>query len=391
MKRNLIRILACILVMGLLVPSAMALTVVWDDPHMIDGDGNAITEKTITLGVGEYIRLGYEIYYFADTDTTLTSTNLTYTQSSSNPEVAIFDEYGYVHALSVGSAVVTIESYDLLQDETGATAKGGGKVSCTVIVKEVEYKNPFEKIDPDKVSNPFSDISKKDWYYDYVMYLYAAGMYEGVDFGNGTAFSASSLAAASRDSTYQLSKLSNHTAAFSSSSNARVSLLTNKSNAFQANSKENRANTVTVMYNGHKSSGGTIGSYTKNPFTDVASSKAYYQPVLWAAATGSVNGYGNGLFGPADGITREQFCAILVRYACRYGFELPSNIAAKTFSDSGSISSWAKDAVSACQKAGIINGYSDGSFRPQAGISRAEVSAMIYRFLNTILDNGNDA
>lgn len=418
MKKRMVRILACFLVVGLLIPSVAAMQIKSDSepPRPLDEGGNDVTGKAITLLIGEYYELGLSnaenadetdhgyIYYVyndngdqmydeADKEMwddyeewwddyydfyTIIEDN-TWLVTSSNPDVATVDEQGIVHALSVGQTTITMECYDLLQDKSGATAKAGYVCKWTIDVKERNYHNPFENIDPAQVENPFSDVSENAWYYDYIMYLYAAGMYEGVDFGNGKAFSASSLAINPAQSTYQLSNLSNSVTT-TMSSGSQISLLSSGTQTFQASSKENRANTVTMLYNGHKSSGGTVGSYTNNIFTDVSSDKSYYQPVLWASATNTVNGYGDGLFGPLDGVTREQFCAILVRYAYRYGFELPSSVAAKTFTDSSSISSWAKDAVSACQQAGIIEGMPDGSFQPKSGITRAEISAMIYRF-----------
>ena len=251
---------------------------------------------------------------------------------------------------------------------------GLASASATIQVAQGEqYHNPFANASED-VEVPFADLDSKAWYAPFVKALAAAGFYVGCDFS--TSFDGSAVLGAAGGSVGS----GGSTGSGSSGSTGTAAKKIN----FNASTAENRANTVVVFYNSHKAIGGNVGSYTKNPFWDVSSSHSYYQPVLWGSAQTIVKGYGQGTFGPANGITREQFCTILLRYADYAGIPLSASKSAKTFTDGGSISSWAKDAVVACQKAGIINGYPDGSFRPQNGITRAEVSKMIYMFFNAI-------
>lgn len=255
---------------------------------------------------------------------------------------------------------------------------GIASASTTIQVAQGEqYHNPFANASED-VEVPFADLDPKAWYAPFVKALAAAGFYVGCDFS--TSFDGSAVLGAAGTGASGGVGSGGSTGSGSSGS---AGTATKKIN-FNASTAENRANTVVVFYNGHKAIGGNVGSYTKNPFWDVSSSHSYYQPVLWGSAQTIVKGYGQGTFGPANGITREQFCTILLRYADYAGIPLSASKSAKTFTDGGSISSWAKDAVVACQKAGIINGYPDGSFRPQNGITRAEVSKMIYMFFNAI-------
>lgn len=277
----------------------------------------------------------------------------------------------------------------------------GTAFAATVVqVKKSGYENPFDDINVAEVENPFIDVSPDDWYYEYAVKLCYLGMMNGVDVSasaDGTqVFVASAVddglgvQGALVNGNLMGSSLWANIAAgkvddiISSASSSGSSGSASAAISFNGSAKESRGNTVIVMYNGHKAIGGSVGSYTSNPFTDVASSKTYYQPVLWAAANSIVNGYGNGKFGPVDGITREQFCAILVRYAKDAGITLPAEAKSKTFTDASKISNYAKSAVTACQKAGIINGYPDGSFRPQASISRAEVAKMICEFFSAV-------
>lgn len=118
-------------------------------------------------------------------------------------------------------------------------------------------------------------------------------------------------------------------------------------------------------------------------FTDVPGWASKY--VGWAAEMGYVNGMEKTVFGSDLNITREQMAAIL--YRAIVGMELVSGNSNPpiTFTDAHKISTYAKDAVVAMQKDGIINGYSngDGSFRFQPGgnATRAEAFTMIHNFI----------
>ncbi len=91
-----------------------------------------------------------------------------------------------------------------------------------------------------------------------------------------------------------------------------------------------------------------------------------------AAAKGIVDGYADGIFKPNGEITRAQFAVMLAR-----ALKLEGNEATLAFTDKESIGDWAKKGIAQAVKAGIVNGYSDGSFRPNAKISRAEMVTMI--------------
>ena len=80
---------------------------------------------------------------------------------------------------------------------------------------------------------------------------------------------------------------------------------------FDPNGTTTRAMIVTILYR----MDGSPASEQNNMFTDVQESAYYYDAVLWAYANGITGGYGNGLFGPNDAITREQMVTMLLRYA----------------------------------------------------------------------------
>jgi diketogulonate reductase-like aldo/keto reductase/flavodoxin len=113
-------------------------------------------------------------------------------------------------------------------------------------------------------------------------------------------------------------------------------------------------------------------------FSDVASGAWYADAVAWASEKGIMSGYGNGMFGANDAITREQMATILWRYAGS-----PSDgTGGADFADASMISEWAVSAVNWMKSAGIISGKTDNRFAPNDNISRAEAAVMLYRWLN---------
>ncbi len=121
---------------------------------------------------------------------------------------------------------------------------------------------------------------------------------------------------------------------------------------------------------------------TESRFSDVPTSFWGKQYINWGAANGIIDGYPDNTFHPESAISRQEMAVILYRYTVTYrGLSLPSANEEMKFKDENSIGSWAKSAVKAIQKAGIINGYGDGSFAPLSGATRAESATMIANYL----------
>ncbi len=150
-------------------------------------------------------------------------------------------------------------------------------------------------------------------------------------------------------------------------------------NMFSPNASMTRAMFVTVLGRMYEQNGGNISNYKSSRFNDVEGGSWYCNYVEWAAENGIVNGYGDSQFGTNDSITREQMCAILVRYCQFAHIDLDQVKNKVTFADAADIASWAQSDVTTCQRAGLIEG-SNSLFNPKGTATRAEVATILMRF-----------
>lgn len=125
--------------------------------------------------------------------------------------------------------------------------------------------------------------------------------------------------------------------------------------------------------------------YTGQSFKDVDLDAFYARYVEWAARNGIVRGNGQGSFFADAYVTREQLAVILYNFLQYLGLELnEQNSGEHSFADAGDISGFAKEAVMAMYRAGVINGKNGNVFDPQGIASRAEVAAMLERLIRAI-------
>ncbi|KUP25008.1 S-layer homology domain-containing protein [Paenibacillus sp. DMB5] len=123
-----------------------------------------------------------------------------------------------------------------------------------------------------------------------------------------------------------------------------------------------------------------LGRYAGTGFTDVPAGQWYTSAVTWAAQSGIVNGTGQGLFSPDAVITREQMAVMLYNYTATKGYK-PLGITLPEFTDAGSVSHWAQDAVEALAAGGILSGKPGDYVDPQGETSRAEAAAVFARLI----------
>lgn len=181
-------------------------------------------------------------------------------------------------------------------------------------------------------ADDFTDVSRSDWYYQFVDYVTSKGYFNGV-----------------ADKTF-----------------APADNMT-------------RAMFVTVLFRFD----GAKGDRSQSAFTDVAPGQWYTDAINWAAANRIVDGVGNGKFAPNDPITRAQMCTMIERYLALYKkawkVTLPETGSVSVMVDENAIPAYALAAVKQCQRHGLVNGFEDGTFRPNELSTRAQVAAVIYR------------
>ncbi len=176
----------------------------------------------------------------------------------------------------------------------------------------------------------FDDVTKGDWFYKDVEYVYNEGIMDGVS-----------------------------------------------KREFAPNETLTRAMIVKILYRIE----GEPAGYRSSDFNDVESGRWYTGAVAWAAEKEIVKGYGNGKFGPNDPVTREQLAAILYRYTQYKGW---STAAASGnldgFKDAASVSSYAVDAMNWAVDEGLLKG-ANNKLSPKSNATRAQVAAIIHRYL----------
>ncbi|MBE6951924.1 MAG: hypothetical protein E7452_00005, partial [Ruminococcaceae bacterium] len=155
---------------------------------------------------------------------------------------------------------------------------------------------------------------------------------------------------------------------------------------FGPNDALSRGMLVQILYNleGKPAVGGEM------PFTDVAEGKYYVDAIMWAQQNNIVGGYGNGLFGPDDSITREQLATIMWRYAKYKGYDVSvgENTNILSYDDAFDVAEWAIPAMQWACGSGMIQGIADGStmnLAPQGNATRAQAAAILQRYVENVV------
>jgi hypothetical protein len=148
---------------------------------------------------------------------------------------------------------------------------------------------------------------------------------------------------------------------------------------FSPNSPLTRGMVVTVLYR-HAGSPEIEPMYAEH-MMDVPHGAWYEDAMGWAVKNGIIAGYGEGLFGPEDNITREQLTTILNNYAGFAEMDIRETRQAVAFDDDADISGYAKESIGRLFRAGIINGKPGNLFDPKGNATRAEFAAMLQRFI----------
>ena len=120
-----------------------------------------------------------------------------------------------------------------------------------------------------------------------------------------------------------------------------------------------------------------VSKYPATSFRDVPEGAWYAPYVNWAAENGVVHGVSDTAFAPDANISRQDMAVMVYRYAERFGIRLGTDVPPVTFTDAGDIAAYALPAVQALQRAGVISGMPDGSFRPRERMTREQACVVL--------------
>ena len=205
------------------------------------------------------------------------------------------------------------------------------KVSGVYLTKDMTvYAGWRVDENPGTGANPFTDVSEKDWFYGDVMFVYENGL-----------------------------------------------MLGTSKTLFSPHGTATRGMMATILW---RMEGSPVPK-GKNSFTDVEAGKWYADAITWTAENGIFAGYGKDKFGPDDPITREQLAAIFYRYADYKGYDLTVKGNLDTFKDADKITDYAKTAMQWAVGSGLVKGKSGNLLDPQGTATRAEIAAMLHRFI----------
>ena len=246
--------------------------------------------------------------------------------SGTTVTITVTPDEGY----ELGELIVT----DANGDEVDLTRESATKYTFEMPRSRVTVAASFVESAPEPL--PFDDVDDGDWFADAVRFVYENGMMNGT--GDTT---------------------------------------------FAPDATTSRSMIVTILY---RLEGEPVVDDAMD-FSDVAGDAWYTDAVRWAAGEGIVGGYGNGLFGSDDAVTREQLAAILYRYAVYKGYDVSigEDTNLLSYDDFEDLSEYAIPAMQWACGTGIVNGTSESTLTPQGEAERAQVAAMLMRFCESIV------
>ena len=210
-------------------------------------------------------------------------------------------------------------------DGTFTFTQPSGRVTITVTYKPIEKPEPTPS-----VSDIFIDVAPDAWYTDAVQFAYDKGLMTGTS-----------------DTT------------------------------FSPELTTTRGMIVAIL---HRLEGSPVVSGDR--FIDIADGDWYTDAVNWAASEDIVNGMSATTFAPNAPITREQLAAILYNYAEYKGMDVSARADLSRYTDADKISSWAEDVLSWAVSEGLIGGMTADTVAAQGEATRAQVAAILQRFLD---------
>jgi len=217
---------------------------------------------------------------------------------------------------------------------------GWGVIDCGKFYQNLTGQVPPLNKDPmhRETNSPFNDVKNDYWGYNDVLHCYDRGLIKGVT-----------------------------------------------DNVFEPSAPIKRGDFVTIIGRIYEKKNGVIADDDAT-FNDVPNDSYYSRYIAWATKNGIVDGYGDGRFGPQDYITREQLALMFGRYAKSQSLDemgIDNEYGAiSKFTDMKSISMYAVNAMEWASERGILKGITDNELQPKSEAQRAQVCAMVCRFID---------
>lgn len=305
-----------------------------DGGKLVDQDGKSVSVKDASGNILASGESDVTVTVTGSYDTTVTTSD----DNSLNATVIDRDDFDVTYTTNTefGTNAGADRNDDItIQEPTGGDDVMGGD-------QPGSDKPPAKP--GDETSLPFTDVANDHWAYQDIADIYSAGLMTGTS-----------------------------------------------SDTFSPELSVNRAMLVSILYRLEDASTKPADA----GFTDVADNAWYADAVNWAKENNIVSGYSDTLFGPEDTLTREQFAAILYRYAAYKGYDTTTSDDATldNFTDASSISSGFDNVLLWANDKGYIGGMTETTLAPQGSTTRAQASAILLRFLraeNALPDNNSN-
>ncbi len=253
-----------------------------------------------------------------------------YTVDGDHPGVGLKD-----YELSDGDRVIWHYVDDHILEEKNGSGKYHYRWLEAEDIDPDEYAQEQDETEKETESSvtDFADVKPGDWFYEDVSFAVEEGLFEGTS-----------------------------------------------NTAFSPNSAMTRAMLVTVLYR----LDGEQKASVALTFADIKGGQYYTEAVRWAVEQGIVNGYDGSRFGPNDRVTREQLAAILYRYAQYRKLDTSASESLMDYADFSEISVYALKALKWAKAENLIGGRSADTLAPGGNATRAEVAAILHRFVEQV-------
>ena len=279
-----------------------------------------INPEITVVGVGVYNPLEY-IKLSSDSNMDISSLAISM--------VKMINDYIKLKSISYSNFyyadVVGTETYEMSYDDKYFWEYFTPKVHPTIAGHEYMAQQILNAL-PEREPLPFTDVPEDAWYYEELYYVYAHGIMKGTT-----------------------------------------------QTTFSPDGTSTRAQVVTVLY---RMAGSPDVSGLAEPFKDVPDDYWCRDAIIWGYNEGIIKGFTQTRFAPVEEVTRAQLVTMLHRYAGSPKATGDLSV----FTDAADIAAPYRAAAVWAVENGVVQGYKDGSFRPDLPISRAQLAVILARY-----------